>query len=52
LLELSTKETSEVLEGGGWLMRPINTLVNRSEIKNKITIFVGHGLLNLIKLKF
>ena len=47
LSELSTEDTPDVPEGGGWLSRVINTL---SEYKNhnKIIIMVGHGLLELI----
>jgi len=46
LSELSTEETEQVPEGGGWLTRVINTLVNWNG--NKIIILVGHGLLSLI----
>lgn len=50
LSELSTEDTPDVPEGGGWLSRVINTL---SEYKNhnKIIIMVGHGLLELIPKK-
>ena len=50
LSELSTEDTPDVPEGGGWLSRVINTL---SEYKNhnKIIIMVGHGLLDLIPKK-
>ena len=48
LSELSTEETPEVPEGGGWLKRVINTLAEWKGRKNKIMILVGHGLLKLI----
>jgi len=48
LSELSTEETPDVPEGGGWLSRVINTLVEWKGIDNKIMVLVGHGLLNLI----
>ena len=48
LSELSTEETPEVPEGGGWLNRVINTLVNWDGLQNKIMILVGHGLTDLI----
>lgn len=48
LSELSTEETHDVREGGGWLMRVIRTLANWKGRKNKIIILVGHGLLELI----
>ena len=48
--ELSTQETHEVPEGGGWLRRVINTLVEWKNLNNKIIILVGHGsLLSKIK---
>ena len=48
LSELSTEETPDVPEGGGWLFRVINTLVDWKGRKNKIIVLVGHGLLDLI----
>ena len=48
LSELSTYETPEVPEGGGWLSRVIRTLIEWEGRKNKIMILVGHGLLGLI----
>ena len=48
LSELSTEETPEVPEGGGWLGRVINTLVEWKGRQNKIMILVGHGLLKVI----
>lgn len=50
LSELSTEETPEIPEGGGWLSRVINTLVEWNG-HNKIIIMVGHGLLELIPKK-
>lgn len=51
LSELSTEETPDVQEGGGWLSRVINTMINWDGRRNKIMILVGHGLLNLISYK-
>ena len=51
LSELSTEETPDVPEGGGWLLRVLNTLVEWEGLKTKIIILVGHGLLNLIQCK-
>jgi ABC-type cobalamin/Fe3+-siderophores transport system ATPase subunit len=48
LSELSTEETPDVQEGGGWLSRVINTMINWDGRRNKIMILVGHGLLDLI----
>ena len=48
LSELSTEETSDVPEGGGWLKRVITTLINWKGRENKIMILVGHGLIDLI----
>jgi ABC-type lipoprotein export system ATPase subunit len=48
LSEMSSEETSDVPEGGGWLCRVINTLVNWQGRYNKIIILVGHGILDLI----
>jgi ABC-type cobalamin/Fe3+-siderophores transport system ATPase subunit len=48
LSELSTEETPDVPEGGGWLSRVINTMINWNNRQNKIIILVGHGLLELI----
>lgn len=50
LSELSTEETSEVQEGGGWLFRVINTLTEWNN-HNKIIIMIGHGLLDIIPKK-
>ena len=47
LSELSTEDTPDVPEGGGWLSRVINTLAEYKN-HNKIIIMVGHGLLELI----
>jgi energy-coupling factor transporter ATP-binding protein EcfA2 len=51
LSELSTEETPDVPEGGGWLCRVINTLVEWKGRKNKIIVLVGHGLIDLIPSK-
>ena len=51
LSELSTEETPDVPEGGGWLSRVINTMINWNGRRKKIMILVGHGLLNLIPYK-
>jgi len=51
LSELSTEDTPDVPEGGGWLNRVINTLSNWKGCKNKIMILVGHGILELIPKK-
>lgn len=48
LSELSTEETPDIPEGGGWLSRVINTLIEWKGRKNKIIILVGHGLIHLI----
>ena len=48
LSELSTEETFEVPEGGGWLTRVINTIVYWKGRESKIIILVGHGLVELI----
>lgn len=48
LSELSTEETPEVPEGGGWLNRVIHTIVNWHGLKNKITLLIGHGIFDLI----
>ena len=50
LSELSTEDTPDVPEGGGWLSRVINTLAKYKN-HNKIIIMVGHGLLELIPKK-
>ena len=50
LSELSTEDTPDVPEGGGWLSRVINTLAEYKN-HNKIIIMVGHGLLELIPKK-
>jgi ABC-type cobalamin/Fe3+-siderophores transport system ATPase subunit len=50
LSELSTEDTPDVPEGGGWLSRVINTLAEWTN-HNKIIIMVGHGLLDLIPKK-
>lgn len=49
LSELSTEETSDVPEGGGWLTRVLNTIIEWKGYDSKIIILVGHGLLNLIQ---
>jgi ABC-type cobalamin/Fe3+-siderophores transport system ATPase subunit len=49
--ELSTEDTPEVPEGGGWLTRIINTLGEWDGIQNKIIIMVGHGLVDLMPSK-
>lgn len=43
LSELSTEETPEVPEGGGWLQRVINMLIEWPGRKEKIIVLVGHG---------
>lgn len=48
LSELSTEDTPEIPEGGGWLTRVINTLIQWEKRNNKIIIMVGHGLRDLI----
>lgn len=48
LSELSTEDVPEVSEGGGWLGRVVNTIVQWPERKQKIVILVGHGLKNMI----
>jgi ABC-type lipoprotein export system ATPase subunit len=48
LSELSTEETPEVPEGGGWLTRVINTIVYWKGRNSKIIILVGHGLIESI----
>jgi ABC-type cobalamin/Fe3+-siderophores transport system ATPase subunit len=48
LSEMSSEETSDIPEGGGWLCRVINTLVDWQGRKNKIIVLVGHGVLDLI----
>lgn len=48
LSELSTEETSEVKESGGWLSRVINTLISWKGRRNKIVLLVGHGLMKMI----
>ena len=48
LSELSTEDIPEVPEGGGWLTRVINTLVEWENRQQKIVILVGHGLRTLI----
>ena len=50
LSELSTEDTPDVPEGGGWLSRVINTLAEYKN-HNKIIIMVGHGLQELIPKK-
>lgn len=51
LSELSTEDTADVPEGGGWLSRVINTLISWHGRNNKIMILVGHGLIDLIPQK-
>ena len=46
LSELSTEETPDVPEGGGWLMRTINTIIEYK--RDRIIVLVGHGLNNKI----
>lgn len=48
LSELSTENIPEVPEGGGWLTRVLNTLIEWPNRQNKIIILVGHGLRPLI----
>jgi ABC-type Mn2+/Zn2+ transport system ATPase subunit len=48
LSELSTEDVSEVPEGGGWLSRVVNTLVQWPGRENKLIILVGHGLRELM----
>ena len=48
LSELSTEDVPEVPEGGGWLSRVVNTLIQWPGRKQKIVILVGHGLRNMI----
>lgn len=48
LSELSTEDVPEVPEGGGWLTRIINTIIQWPGRKNKLVILVGHGLRNII----
>jgi ABC-type cobalamin/Fe3+-siderophores transport system ATPase subunit len=48
LSELSTEDTPDVPEGGGWLSRVLNTIMEWQGLESKIIILVGHGLLNLI----
>jgi ABC-type cobalamin/Fe3+-siderophores transport system ATPase subunit len=51
LSELSTEETPDVPEGGGWLLRVIRTLSDWQGRCNKIMILVGHGLFEFIPKK-
>ena len=44
LSELSEENIPEVPEGGGWLARVVNTIVNWTNRSNKIIVLVGHGL--------
>lgn len=46
--ELSTEDTPDIPEGGGWLTRAIQTISNWDGRHEKIMIVVGHGLLELI----
>lgn len=46
--ELSTEDTPDIPEGGGWLTRAIHTISNWDGRDKKIMILVGHGLLGLI----
>ncbi len=48
LSELSSEETPEVKEGGGWLGRVINTIAKWNGRSGTIILMVGHGLVNLI----
>jgi ABC-type Mn2+/Zn2+ transport system ATPase subunit len=46
--ELSTENTPDIPEGGGWLTRAIQTISEWPGRDKKIMIIVGHGLLELI----
>lgn len=48
LSELSTEDVPEVPEGGGWLSRAVNTIVQWPGRENKLIILVGHGLRGLM----
>jgi len=48
LSELSTEETPDVPEGGGWLTRILTTLIAWEGRRNKIMVLVGHGLIEMI----
>lgn len=48
LSELSTEDIPEIPEGGGWLTRVVNTLVDWPNRQHKIVVLVGHGLRSLI----
>ena len=48
LSELSTEDVPEIPEGGGWLSRVVNTLVQWPGRKQKMVILVGHGLKDII----
>ena len=48
LSELSTEDIPEVPEGGGWLTRVVNTIIDWPNRQHKIIILVGHGLRTLI----
>lgn len=47
--ELSTENSPQVPEGGGWLTRVINTIINWPNRNKKLIILVGHGLKYLIQ---
>jgi ABC-type cobalamin/Fe3+-siderophores transport system ATPase subunit len=51
LSELSTEEIPDVPEGGGWLCRVINTILEWNGRKHKIILLVGHGCEDLIPKK-
>ena len=48
LAEICPEEVKQVPEGGGFLKRVINTLVNWPNLNNKIIIMVGHGITSMI----
>lgn len=45
---LSELSTEDVSEGGGWLSRAVNTIVQWPGRENKFIIIVGHGLRGLM----
>jgi len=48
LSELSTEETPDVPEGGGWLTRILTSLIAWEGRRQKIIVLVGHGLIQMI----
>jgi len=48
LSELSTEETPDVPEGGGWLTRILTSLIAWEGRRKKIIVLVGHGLIHMI----